>query len=158
MAPTQVSQLDQIARRWTDVLWIASRRLHKVDAHRVKIVYYLCWPCIVCGDLLPFACPESARARHRNGSDVELRFRVHIPASPLGDAEADAEAAATRVAAMRWLGRRSGLYAGISGVALAQQWPAIIAWLGSVGIGKRLPRPRSHCGSKRRFTAIMASI
>ena len=31
MAPTQVSQLDQIARRWTDVLWIASRRLHKVD-------------------------------------------------------------------------------------------------------------------------------
>ena len=40
MAPTQVSQLDQIARRWTDVLWIASRRLHTVDAHKVKLVYY----------------------------------------------------------------------------------------------------------------------
>jgi hypothetical protein len=40
MAPTQVSQLDQIARRWTDVIWIASRRLHDVEPHKVKRVYY----------------------------------------------------------------------------------------------------------------------
>jgi hypothetical protein len=40
MAPTQVSQLDQIARRWTDVLWTGSRRLHAVDTHKVKYVYY----------------------------------------------------------------------------------------------------------------------
>ena len=40
MAPTQVSQLDNIARRWTDVLWIGSRRLHRMDDHKVKHVYY----------------------------------------------------------------------------------------------------------------------
>jgi hypothetical protein len=38
MAPTQVSQLDQIARRWTDVLWIGSQRLHGVEDHKVKLV------------------------------------------------------------------------------------------------------------------------
>ncbi|MCC6539304.1 MAG: Nramp family divalent metal transporter, partial [Bryobacterales bacterium] len=40
MAPTQVSQLDNIARRWTDVLWIGSARLKHVDGHKVKYVYY----------------------------------------------------------------------------------------------------------------------
>jgi hypothetical protein len=40
MAPTQVSQLDSIARRWTDVIWIGSSRMHKLDNHKVKYVYY----------------------------------------------------------------------------------------------------------------------
>ena len=40
MAPTQVSQLDNIARRWTDVLWIGSSKLQDVEDHKVKYVYY----------------------------------------------------------------------------------------------------------------------
>ncbi len=40
MAPTQVSQLDNIARRWTDVLWIGSSRMKSLDGHKVKFVYY----------------------------------------------------------------------------------------------------------------------
>jgi hypothetical protein len=40
MAPTQVSQLDNISRRWTDVLWIGSMRLRRLEGHQVKYVYY----------------------------------------------------------------------------------------------------------------------
>ena len=40
MAPTQVSQIDTIARRWTDILWVGWGRLKNVDEHKVKYVYY----------------------------------------------------------------------------------------------------------------------
>ncbi|MCS7023600.1 MAG: Nramp family divalent metal transporter [Bryobacteraceae bacterium] len=40
MAPTQVSQLDAVCRRWTDVIWMGVRRLHHVDGNQVKLVYY----------------------------------------------------------------------------------------------------------------------
>lgn len=40
MAPTQVSQLDNMARRWTDILWIGWGRLRDWEGHRVKTVYY----------------------------------------------------------------------------------------------------------------------
>ncbi|MGH9674562.1 MAG: Nramp family divalent metal transporter, partial [Bryobacteraceae bacterium] len=40
MAPTQVTQLDNICRRWTDVLWTGSKRLRTLEGHKVKYVYY----------------------------------------------------------------------------------------------------------------------
>lgn len=40
MAPTQVSQLDGLCRRWTDVIWMGISRLHHVDGNKVKWVYY----------------------------------------------------------------------------------------------------------------------
>ncbi|MCZ2147998.1 MAG: Nramp family divalent metal transporter [Bryobacterales bacterium] len=40
MAPTQVSQLDNLCRRWTDVIWMGAGRLKKVDGNKVKYVYY----------------------------------------------------------------------------------------------------------------------
>lgn len=40
MAPTQVSQLDNLCRRWTDVIWMGVGRLQKIDGHKVKYVYY----------------------------------------------------------------------------------------------------------------------
>jgi hypothetical protein len=40
MAPTQVSQLDSVCRRWTDVIWMGVRRLHGVEGNKVKLVYY----------------------------------------------------------------------------------------------------------------------
>lgn len=40
MAPTQVSQLDNLCRRWTDVIWMGAGRLRKVDGNKVKYVYY----------------------------------------------------------------------------------------------------------------------
>lgn len=38
--PTQISNLDGLSRRWTDVLWVGSRRLRKLGGHQVKLVYY----------------------------------------------------------------------------------------------------------------------
>jgi hypothetical protein len=40
MAPTQVSQLDAVCRRWTDVIWIGVGRLRRLEGHKVKLVYY----------------------------------------------------------------------------------------------------------------------
>jgi hypothetical protein len=40
MAPTQVSQLDSLSRRWTDVLWTGWGRLRTLPGNRVKWVYY----------------------------------------------------------------------------------------------------------------------
>lgn len=38
--PSQISQVDGIVRRWTDVLWTGSRRLKSWKGDRVKYVYY----------------------------------------------------------------------------------------------------------------------
>jgi hypothetical protein len=40
LAPGQTSVGDQIARRWTDILWTASSRVKKLGGNRVRIVYY----------------------------------------------------------------------------------------------------------------------
>jgi hypothetical protein len=38
--PTQISNLDGISRRWTDVLWIGMKRLRRLEENKVKHVYY----------------------------------------------------------------------------------------------------------------------
>ena len=40
LAPGQISVGDQIARRWTDNLWTASRRVKRMGGTRVKYLYY----------------------------------------------------------------------------------------------------------------------
>ncbi|MBI1901558.1 MAG: Nramp family divalent metal transporter [Planctomycetia bacterium] len=40
LAPGQVSASDQIARRWTDMIWTAGTGLKRAEKRRVKIVYY----------------------------------------------------------------------------------------------------------------------
>jgi hypothetical protein len=40
LAPSQVSTIDGIIRRWTDVLWCGSARLQSLEGHKVKYVYY----------------------------------------------------------------------------------------------------------------------
>jgi hypothetical protein len=40
LAPSQVSNLDGVCRRWTDVLWTGVRRLHRLQGNQVKYVYY----------------------------------------------------------------------------------------------------------------------
>jgi hypothetical protein len=41
LAPGQILSGDQMARRWTDILWVASKRTHKLEGHKVKYVYYI---------------------------------------------------------------------------------------------------------------------
>jgi len=40
LAPGQISASDQIARRWTDIVWTASSRVKRLGGDRVKYVYY----------------------------------------------------------------------------------------------------------------------
>ncbi|MFW6124862.1 MAG: Nramp family divalent metal transporter, partial [Pirellulales bacterium] len=40
LAPSQVSTMDGITRRWTDVIWTASGRLGHLEGGKVKYVYY----------------------------------------------------------------------------------------------------------------------
>ncbi len=40
LAPSQVSTIDGIIRRWTDVLWTGNPQLKKLEGHKVKYVYY----------------------------------------------------------------------------------------------------------------------
>jgi hypothetical protein len=40
LAPGQISVGDQIARRWTDIIWTASSRIKRMGGNRVKYVYY----------------------------------------------------------------------------------------------------------------------
>jgi len=40
LAPAQVSTMDGLVRRWTDVLWTGSKTLRRLHGHQVKYVYY----------------------------------------------------------------------------------------------------------------------
>jgi len=45
LAPGQVSNIDGITRRWTDVIWVSSARLRRLGPHSVKLVYYTIMVC-----------------------------------------------------------------------------------------------------------------
>ena len=40
LAPGQVSVNDQISRRWTDIIWTASKRAKRLKGNQVKYIYY----------------------------------------------------------------------------------------------------------------------
>ena len=39
--PTQITNLDSLTRRWTDVIWVGAKRVRHLDGNQVKYVYYL---------------------------------------------------------------------------------------------------------------------
>jgi len=39
--PTQITNLDSLTRRWTDVIWVGVKRVRHLDGNQVKYVYYL---------------------------------------------------------------------------------------------------------------------
>jgi hypothetical protein len=131
MAPTQVSQLDQIARRWTDVIWIASRRMHRLDTHKVKFVYYC---------LLAAYCVWGLIALHVTPNPLVLgiaagvmwNFAFAFTSLHLLWVMLRLMPVPLRPGWLQCAGLIGGaiLYAGISIIAFAQQWPAVRAWLG----------------------------
>ncbi len=40
IAPGQIVAADTVARRWTDILWTANTRVHRLGGNQVKYVYY----------------------------------------------------------------------------------------------------------------------
>lgn len=132
MAPTQVSQLGSIARRWTDIIWIGARRTHSMETHKVKIVYYTILaftssgaslrcasrPIRSCSPSPPASCGTSRLAsRRRTRSAVAPIVAARIAAGLV--AQLGLVACAT-------------FYFGISGLGFVQQWPKVVAWLGSL--------------------------
>lgn len=130
MAPTQVSQLDQIARRWTDVLWIGSRRLHAVEAHNVRRVYYVLLALYCVWGLIALrAVPNPLVLAIATG--VMWNFAFAFTSLHLLWVMLRLMPPPLRPGWLQCAGLVAGaiLYAGISGIALMQQWPAIRAWL-----------------------------
>lgn len=131
MAPTQVSQIDTICRRWTDVIWIGVRRLHTLDGNKVKYIYYTIltlyglWGLIALrlapnplvlavasGVLMNFALAFSGL--HTLYVLVTLLPKEVRPGWPL------------RIGLVCC----SVFYISISTIAFRQQWPKLAAWLG----------------------------
>jgi hypothetical protein len=131
MAPTQVSQLDSIARRWTDILWIGWGRLKNVDEHKVKYVYYT---------ILAIYCLWGLTALRLTPNPLVLAIATGV----MWNFALGFTAIHTLVVVRTLLPEplRPGLlqclgllacsvfYLGISAIALAQQWPAVRAWFG----------------------------
>ena len=40
MAPSQMHDGDQISRRWSDIIWTANKRVHRLQGNQVKYIYY----------------------------------------------------------------------------------------------------------------------
>ncbi len=53
LAPNQVQAADGLIRRWTELLWTGSRKLHRLEDNKVRFVYftllatYLCWGMLI---------------------------------------------------------------------------------------------------------------
>ena len=129
MAPTQISQLDNIARRWTDVLWIGSRKLHAVDDHKVKYVYYT---------ILSIYCLWGLTALSITPNPLVLAIATGVMWNfALGFSALHTLWVCHRLlpAPLRpgWL-QSFGLvacavfYIGISTIAFVQQWPKVKLW------------------------------
>jgi hypothetical protein len=131
MAPTQVSQLDNIARRWTDVLWIGSSRLKEVDGHKVKYVYYTILAIYAVWGLLALrftpnplvlAVATGVMWNFALGFSSLHTLWVMLTLLP--------KALRPRLVQCVGLVACAVFYVGISSVAFAQQWPSLRKWLG----------------------------
>lgn len=131
MAPTQVSQLDNIARRWTDVLWIGSKWMRRLEEHKVKYVYYT---------ILALYCVWGLVALRLTPNPLVLAIATGVMWNfALGFSALHTLVVMRRLlpAPLRpgWL-QNIGLlacaafYTGISSIAFAQQWPKVRVFLG----------------------------
>lgn len=130
MAPTQVSQLDAIARRWTDVLWIGSRALHKLDDYKASYVYY---------SILAIYCAWGLVALRLAPNPLVLAIATGVMWNfALGFTALHTLWALHRLLPepLRpgWLIRIglvacAAFYFTLSSIGFAQQWPKVKAWL-----------------------------
>jgi hypothetical protein len=131
MAPTQISQLDNIARRWTEVLWTGVKRLHRLEGNKVKYIYYSIltaygiWGLIalrLTPNPLVLAIASGVMMNFALGFSALHTLFVNLVLLP-------------KELRPGWL-MRIGLvccaifYLGISAIALNQQWPKVAQWLG----------------------------
>jgi hypothetical protein len=129
LAPTQVSLIDAIARRWTDVLWTGFRRLHRYEGHQVKLIYYSILAVYCAWGLLALRItPNPLLLAMATG--VIMNFALAFSALHTLHVLTTLLPQELRPG---WL-MRSGLlacaafYFSVSACAFVQQWPKIVAW------------------------------
>ncbi len=131
MAPTQVGQLDNLARRWTDVLWTGFRPLHRLEGNRVKYIYYAILAAYGAWGLIALRLTPNPLVL-AVASGVMMNFALGF--SALHTLYVNLSLLPPEL----WPGwlMRIGLvacaifYLGISAIAFQQQWPKIASWLG----------------------------
>ncbi len=131
MAPTQVGQLDNISRRWTDVLWTGSARLSHLEGNQVKYVYYTILALYALWGLVALRLTPNPLVLAM-ASGVLMNFALGF--SALHTLYVNL-ALLPKELRPGWA-LRLGLvacavfYIGISAIAFNQQWPKVRAWLG----------------------------
>jgi len=131
MAPTQVSQIDGMCRRWTDVIWTGVRRLHRLEGHKVKYVYYTILVAYALWGMVALRLTPNPMVL-AIASGVMMNFALAVSALHTLYVLMTLLPRALRPG---WL-LRLGLvacavfYFAISAVAFRQQWPQVAAWLG----------------------------
>ncbi|MBM3793700.1 MAG: hypothetical protein FJW31_06450 [Acidobacteria bacterium] len=130
MAPTQVSQLDNIARRWTDVLWIGSARLKNVDGHKVKYVYYAILAVYAVWGLVALRITPNPLVLAM-ATGVMWNFALGFSALHTLYVMRTLLPPPLRPGLLQYLGlvACAVFYIGISSIAFAQQLPALRKWL-----------------------------
>lgn len=133
MAPSQVSQLDQIARRWTDVIWTGSRRLRTVDTHKVKYVYYTILFCYFVWGLLALRLTPNPLVL-AIASGVMWNFALGFTALHLLAVMYRLMPRELRPGILPQLGlvACAVFYFTISTLGFVQQWPKVKNWFGSI--------------------------
>jgi len=128
LGPSQVTNVDAISRRWTDVIWMGMRRLHHLPGQNVRLVYYgLLTAYCVWGMIALNLTPDPlvlaiASAVLLNFSALHLLYAVRV----LMPKE-------LRLPwyMQLWIVGCAAFYIAISTIAFRQQWPRIAEWLGS---------------------------
>ena len=132
LAPSQVTNVDSICRRWTDVIWMGMRQLRHLPGHQVKFVYYgLLAAYCIWGMIALWVIPDPVILAIGSGvlfnfvlgfSSLHLLFTTHklMP----------------KELRMPWFLRIwlvvcAVFYITISTIAFRQQWPNILEWLSS---------------------------
>jgi hypothetical protein len=130
MAPTQVSQIDGMCRRWTDVIWTGIRRLHRLEGNKVKYVYYSILVVYGLWGLVALRLTPNPMVLAM-ASGVMMNFALAFSALHTLYVLMTLLPKELRP---RW-GQRLGLmgcagfYFAISTIAFRQQWPNVAAWL-----------------------------
>jgi hypothetical protein len=130
MAPTQVSQIDTITRRWTDVLWTGWGRLRGLDGNQVKYVYYTILSLYALWGLAALKLTPNPLVLAIS-SGVLMNFALGFSALHTLYVSLVLVPKPLRAG---WL-MRAGLaacalfYISISAIALYQQWPKVIGWI-----------------------------
>jgi hypothetical protein len=128
--PTQISNVDGISRRWTDVLWMGMKRLRRVPERNVKYVYYgLIVLYLIWGLIMLRVAPNPLVIAVASG--VMLNFAMGFSALHVLYVNMTLLPAELRPGWLLRIGlvACSVFYITISTIALKQQWPNIAAYL-----------------------------